>query len=173
MIYRKPTQTPVVQGVALAIDLGDRPGRSRFFGRLQTLGIVGVLVAVASIPLSVGIATWATHRSTIAEWTAQGPDCPTVEQLSPAARGAKPPAPFVYHGAAFAYQIGDVACAAVPEKSIFSAATYPVCQFDAPAAIAVTALGRTRLFEPGVGRGAMVTIHNGRVTCTMTGGMRD
>ena len=135
--------------------------------RLQTLGIVVVLLAVASIPITVGYSTWRTHRSLRAEWSAAGPACPLVPEPSVAARGAKPPAPFTYRGAHFAYQIGDVECAAVPEKSLFDSAHYTVCQFDAPGAVAVTTAGRTATFEPGIGRGAMVTVRKGQVSCAL------
>jgi hypothetical protein len=140
------------------------------FARLQAIGILGVLAAVASIPLSVFAGTWLMQRALIKEWQPPGRACPETQALSMAVRGAKPPAPFVYRGVAFAFQIGDVQCASVPEESLFKRGTFPVCQFDAPGGIVVTAGGRTRIFEPGVGHGASVTIHDGRVSCVMSGG---
>jgi hypothetical protein len=131
--------------------------------RLQTLGIVLILLAVASIPTSIGYSTWSERQRMRDEWTAAGPACPVVASPSPANRGAKPPPPFVYKGVGFAYQIGDVNCVAAPEKGLFNSRTYPICQFDAPAAIAVTAGGRTVLFEPGVGHSATVTFYGPKV----------
>jgi hypothetical protein len=136
--------------------------------RLQTLGIVLVLTACASIPLTVGFGTWATQQAMRKEWTAHGAACPIVPQLSIAARGPKPPPPFVYQGVGFAYQIGDVSCVAVPEGWI-RRGTYPVCEFDAPAGIQVTYRGRTTVFEPGVGHGASVTVRHGQISCAVTG----
>ena len=119
--------------------------------RLQTLGIVVLLLAVVSIPISVGYSTWRVHRSLRAEWSAAGPVCPVVPQVSLAARGAKPPPPFTYRGTRFAYQIGDVECAAVPETNLFDSSHYTVCQFDAAGAVEVASGGRIIVFEPGVG----------------------
>jgi len=135
--------------------------------RLKTLGIVVLLLAVAGIPITVGYSTWRDHRSLRAEWTAVGPACPVAPQLSPAVRGAKPPPPFTYRGARFAYQIGDVECAAVPEASVFDSSHYTACQFDAAGAVEVTSGGRTTIFEPGVGHGAVVTVRKGQVSCVV------
>lgn len=137
--------------------------------RLQILGIVVLLLAVVSIPFSVGYSTWRAHRSLRAEWAGAGPACPKVSQVSLAAMGAKPPPPFTYRGTHFAYQIGDVECAAVPEKNPLDSAHYTVCQFDAAGAVEVTSGGRTTIFEPGVGHGAMVTVRKGQVSCTIAG----
>ncbi|HZZ32972.1 MAG TPA: hypothetical protein VFE10_13375 [Phenylobacterium sp.] len=151
-------------------------GRKRqglLFARLQTAGIVILLTAIASIPISVGVGTWAAHRASLREWLVRGPACPQSMSLSPAARGAKPPAPFVFQGIGFAYQIGDAFCAVVPVENVFSQATFPVCNFDAPAAVAVTTGRRTVLFEPGVGHSATVSIRHGRVSCVIGAGFRD
>ena len=175
MIFRKPRRAPPrIEELVLTIDTGGNPGRAKLYRRLQDLGIVALLLAIASIPLSEGYTAWAANRGLRHEWIAAGRACPVVAALSPGARGAKPPAPFVYKGVGFAFQIGDVACAPVPEKSLFTKVTFPVCQFDAPAGIAVTAGGRTTYFEPGIGHGATVMVHAGRPpTCVMLAGMRD
>ena len=174
MIFRKPQRTPPTEGMVLTIDTGASAVRQRRMRRLQDLGLIALILAIASIPLSEGYAAWSTNRALRKEWIAVGRNCPVVAAISPAARGAKPPAPFTYKGVSFAFQIGDVACAPVPEKSLFTKVTFPVCQFDAPGAIAVTAGGHTTLFEPGVGRGATVTVHAGQPpTCVMLAGMRD
>lgn len=133
--------------------------------RLQTLAILLILAAVVAMPLTVGLSTWLDHQSLRREWTVHGPACPEVAQISLAARGAKPPKPFTYRGASFAYQIGDVECAAVPEKSLFDSSSYTVCQFDAAGAVEVRAGGRSLIFEPGVGHGATVTVRKGQVSC--------
>jgi hypothetical protein len=174
MIFRKPRRTPRTEGLVLVIDTGGNPARARAFAKLQTVGLFVLLAAIASIPISEGYAAWATNRSLRKEWIATGRNCPVVAALSPASRGARPPAPFVYKGVGFAFQIGDVACAPVPEKSLFTRKTFPVCQFDAPGGIAVTASGHTTYFEPGVGHGATVTVHEGQPpTCVVLAGMRD
>lgn len=144
--------------------------RGRLAEALQVFGILLLLAALASIPLTVGGATWATRQAMRREFAPRGPACPVVAEISPAGRGARPPPPFVYRGVGFAYQIGDVTCEAVPE-GWFTSKTYPVCDFDAPAGIVVTEGARRVTFEPGVGHGAVVTLRDGRISCTVTGGL--
>jgi hypothetical protein len=159
---------PHPEGMALPIDLRLAGRRRRVMGALQTAGVLLLLLAIASIPLTVGVGTWSDHRSLKKEWTLAGPACPVVARISPAARGAKPPAPFTYLGTHFAYQIGDVECADVPAESVFDPSHHTVCQFDAAGAVEVTTGGRTTIFEPGVGHGAMVTVRKGQVSCVVS-----
>jgi hypothetical protein len=163
-----PTTEPPAEGFALPIRLRLGGKRRRLIGRLQVAGIVVLLLALVSIPVQVGVSTWATHKALKKEWTIEGPPCPVVAEISRAAQGRKPPPPFVYQKVAFAYQIGDVSCEAVPE-GYFKRGTYPVCQFDAPAAIRVATGGRTIIFEPGVGHRATVTVRHGKVSCVVGG----
>lgn len=149
----------------IALWLGGK--RGRLIGRFQTAGILLLLLALASIPFQIGFTTWTDHRSLKKEWTIAGPACPVVTRVSLAARGAKPPPPFTYRDAHFAYQIGDVECAAVPAENIFDSSHHTVCQFDAAGAVEVTNGRRTTIFEPGVGHGAMVTIRKGEVSCVI------
>ena len=149
-----------------------RSGAARLAG-LQVAGLLALLAAVASIPLTVIYSTWATHRGMIREWQTPGPACPVATTPSTATRGAKPPPPFVYKGVSFAYPIGNAVCAAVPVENVFSHATFPACNFNAPAAIEVTAGGRRVLFEPGIGRSATVTIRDGRIRCVMATGFHN
>jgi len=167
---KRPNAPPQPDAEAIALPIGLRLDgrRRRMMAMLQTVGIVVLLLALASIPLQVGLSTWATHQSMKDEWAIRGPACPVVPQISRAATGFKPPPPFVYQHVGFAYQIGDVSCEAVPE-GLFNGATHPVCQFDAPAAIKVTYAGRTTIFEPGVGHRATVSVRDGKVSCVIGG----
>jgi hypothetical protein len=174
MIYRKPQRTPPTEGMVLTIDTGGNPKREKLFRRLQDLGIIALLLAIASIPLAEGYTAWSANRGLRKEWMASGRACPVVTALSYAARGAKPPRPFVYKGVGFAFQIGDVACAPVPETSLFTNVTFPVCQFDAPAGLAVTVGDHTTYFEPGIGRGATVMVHAGQPpSCVLLASVHD
>ncbi len=168
MSSQSRTPGPDPKGIALpiAIWLGGR--RRGLIGRLQAAGVLLLLGAVASIPLAEGIGTWLGHQSLRKEWAIAGPACPEVPRVSIAAMGAKPPPPFVYQNVAFAYQIGDVFCATVPE-GYFTKATYPVCQFDHPSAIEVKSRGRTVIYELGIGHKATVTVRDGRPSCVMGG----
>lgn len=164
-----PTSAPgetISQPIAV---LARRKGR--LAARLQTAAIVAILVAVASIPTAVIYNTWATHRGLIKEWSAAGEACPIATALSPAVQGAKPPPPFTYRGARFAYQVGDAECAAVPVENPLSSAHYTVCQFDTPLAVSVEAFGQKALFTPGMGRGAMITVRDGHIGCTIRRGL--
>jgi hypothetical protein len=153
-------------GFALPIAIW-RSGRG-LIGRLQMAGVILLLVTIICIPVSIGLGTWVSHQSLRKEWTAAGPACPVVPRVSIAAIGARPPAPFTFQGVHFAFQIGDVSCEAVP-KGYFKSGTYPVCQFDAPAAITVTTAARTVIFEPGVGHRATVTVRDGQPSCVVGG----
>jgi hypothetical protein len=156
------------ESIALPIGLRLDSRRTRLIAALQTLGMVLLLLGVAAIPIQIGLATWITHQSLRTEWAIRGPACPVAPRISRAALGSRPPPPFVYQHAAFAYQIGDASCEAVPE-GLFNGRTHPVCQFDAPAAIQVTAAGRSTIFEPGVGHRATVTVRDGQVSCVIGG----
>lgn len=168
MSSRSADDTPDPAGLALPIAIWRGGRRRRLIGRLQMAGVILLLAGIITIPLTIGAGTWLTHRSLRKEWTLTGPACPVVAWISPAARGAKPPAPFSYLGAHFAYQIGDVECAAVPAQSIFDSSHHAVCQFDAAGAVEVTSGGRTTIFQPGVGHGAMVSVGKGEVSCAIT-----
>ena len=170
MRFRKAAATPVPtpEGLALPITLSHDRGRRGLIGKLQMVGLLLLLATVASIPLMVGLGTWLTHQAMRKEWTMKGAACPIVPAISIAAQGAKPPPPFVFQGVAYAFQIGDVFCEAVPE-GYFKRGTYPVCQFDAPAAVEVTTGGRKVIFEPGVGHHATVTVRHGQTSCVVGG----
>ena len=141
------------------------PRRARIIGALQTLGIIGVMLGVASIPVTVVVSTWLARRAMWAEWTASGPACPVITQISIAG-----------HGAALRGRSSRVGFAGRSATRIawratrrLQSRTTPVCAFDAPAAIAVTAGGRTTIFEPGVGHSATVMVRDGQPTCVMGG----
>jgi len=163
-----PATEPATEAIALPIGLRLDSRRARLIAALQTLGVVLLLLAVAAIPIQIGLGAWITHQSLRTEWAIRGPACPVVPRISRAALGFRPPPPFVYQHVAFAYQIGDVSCEAVPE-GLFNGRTHPVCQFDAPAAIQVIYAGRSTIFEPGVGHRATVTVRDGQVSCVIGG----
>lgn len=139
---------------------------------LPTLCILAVLGAVAVMPFAIAAATWADHLSLRKEWTIAGPACPVTQQVSIAARGARPPPPFTYKGAHFAFQIGSVECEAVPDEGWFPQSTHAVCQFSGPGAVEVTAGGHSTIFEPGVGHPTTVTMRGGRPNCVVGGWFR-
>lgn len=135
----------------------------------QTSGIVVVMLAVASIPLTVAYGGLADRQLLKTEWAIEGPACPAPVQPM---RFNRKPLEFSYQGIHFTRQYGAVYCVPVPDRGIFSKANHPVCQFSSPAAVTVTTGGRTVLYEPGIGQRATVTIRDGRSTCVVGGWFR-
>lgn len=149
-----------------------RSGGRKLPAWVPTVGIVAVLVGVVLIPVAQVAGMWWDRQLTKRELLKPGRPCPQVAKLSIAAMGAKPPKPFDYKGAHFAFQIGDVDCEPVP-VGLFGDATFPVCRFSAPAGIEVTANGRTKIYEPGVGHSARVAVRpDGTTTCFVGGSFR-
>lgn len=103
-----------------------------------------------------------------AEWTPAGVRCPIVDRPSLAATSRRgPPMTFQYGGASFTRSFAAVSCAAIPENLLWPRASYPVCRFNNPGAITVSAGTRRVTFEPPIGRGATVTVRGGQVTCVV------
>lgn len=141
-------------------------------GWVPVAALALMLGALASMPLIEMANVWWSHQALKQQLLKPGRACPRVAKLSIAALGAKPPEPFNYKGAHFAFQIGDVDCEPVP-VSLFGEATFPICVFSAPAGVEVTAYGRTTIYEPGVGHSARVAVRpDGTTTCTIGGSMR-
>jgi len=143
--------------------------RLRHSGGWQTFGMVVLMLAVASIPLTVAYGALADHQSLKVEWAIDGPTCPVVSQTE---RYHRPPQAFSYQGVHFTRQYGNVFCVVVPDGGVFSNAHHTACQFSAPAAISVTTAGRSILYEPGIGRAATVSIRNGQPSCVVGGWFR-
>jgi len=143
--------------------------RLRHSGGWQTFGMVVLMLAVASIPLTVAYGALADHQSLKVEWAIDGPTCPVVSQTE---RYHRPPQAFSYQGVHFTRQYGNVFCVVVPDGGVFSSAHHTACQFSAPAAISVTTAGRSILYEPGIGRAATVSIRNGQPSCVVGGWFR-
>ena len=143
--------------------------RLRHSGGWQTTGIVVLMLAVASIPLTVAYGALADHQSLKVEWAITGPPCPVVTRT---VRYHRPPQAFSYQGVNFTRQYGGVFCVVVPDGGFFSSAHHTACQFNAPAAISVTTAGRSIFYEPGIGHPATVTIRGGRSSCVIGGWFR-
>jgi hypothetical protein len=171
MSPRSAPSDPEAQAFTLPIPLGSGGAREAIAIGFELAGVVVFMVAIFGVLVTVGPSKWTDLATMRRDWTIEGPACPIVPAVSKAGRGARPPPPFTYQGVRFAYQIADASCEAVPEGYLTSR-SYPVCQFDAPGAVAVTTGGRTVIFEPGVGRRATVTVRDGRATCVEGGWFR-
>ena len=135
----------------------------------QTLGIVVLMMAVASIPLTVAYGGLADRQALKTEWAIDGPTCPIPAHPMRFNRKALA---FSYQGVHFTRRYGGVYCVVVPDGGILSKAHHPVCQFASPAQLTVTVGHRTVLYEPGIGHRATVTIRDGRPTCVVGGWFR-
>jgi hypothetical protein len=136
---------------------------------LPAVAILAVCLAAMAMPFALGIETWLMHLSLRQDWAIRGPPCPEVAQVSIAARGLRPPKPFVYKGIRFAAQMGNIYCEAVPDEGWFPKTTHAACQFSNPAAVEVHTPLRDVIYETGVGHRATVTIRNGRPSCVVGG----
>ena len=135
----------------------------------QTLGIVVLMLAVASIPLTVTYGTLADHHSLKDEWAIPGPPCPAPAEPM---RFNRKPLEFNYRGVHFTRRYGGVYCVVVPDGGIFGKTGHTACQFSSPAQVTVTMGGRTILYEPGIGHPATVTLRGGQLTCVVGGWFR-
>lgn len=132
----------------------------------QTLGIVVLMMAVASIPLTVAYGGLADRQALKSEWAITGPPCPLATGPS---LYRKAPKAFSYQGVRFTRQYGNVSCVVVPDAGPFSKAHHPVCQFSGPARVTATTGGRTYVYEPDIGRRATVSIRDGKPSCVIGG----
>ena len=150
------------------LPISDRQ-RLRHSGVWQTAGIVAVMLAVASIPLSIAYGTLMDRLALEADWVIGGPACPIVPHRTTFHR---PPHPFSYKGVGFVRQYGNVSCMVLPDAGAFSKTRHTVCQFSSPASISVSTGGQTTIYEPGIGHPATVTIRGGRPSCVVGGWFR-
>lgn len=132
----------------------------------QTLGIVVLMSAFASMPLTIAYGTLADRQAMKAEWAIAGPVCPVAYGPS---LYRKPPKAFSYQGARFTRQYGNVSCVVVPDAGPFSKARHTVCQFSGPARITVAIGRRNFAYEPDIGRKATISIRGGEPSCVIGG----
>src|ERR1700754_825195 len=86
--------------------------RLRHSSGWQTLGIVMLMLAVASIPLTVAYGALADHQSLKQEWPPPAPPClPPAEPM----RFTRKPLAFNYRGVRFTRRYGGVYCVVVPD----------------------------------------------------------
>ncbi len=137
--------------------------------RGETFGMTLVLLAVMSIPAALVIANWLEMRQARAAWAIEGPPCPRLASDAILRTSRRPPHVFDYGGVRFARQYGHASCVGFREDGLFNPAIYRVCQFNAPATLAVTTGGQQLAFKPGVGHHATVTIRGGRASCVVGG----
>lgn len=149
-----------------------RSRRSHACGlRLQTGGILGVLLLAASIPALAVHQTWSSQQALRKVWNITGPPCPPLSAPLPAAPWI--PRGFTYEGVSFERRFGHVMCTAPPKTALLTPETYTVCQFTGPDRLRVTTTaGKVFAFKPGVGHPATVTVRDGRVSCVLGGWFR-
>jgi hypothetical protein len=138
--------------------------------RLQMAAMGLVLLALASIPGLTILEVWIDQRNVRRAWTIDGPPCPQVDRPAYSVVGRRRPRTFTYGGVAFTRQFGHASCVAIRERGFMAKASYRVCQFNAPAMVAVTLpSGDTTTWQTGVGRKVTVTVRHGRARCVLAG----
>ncbi|MEO8113080.1 MAG: hypothetical protein ABI655_01780 [Phenylobacterium sp.] len=128
---------------------------------------IGLVITV--IPGGLALSTWAQVQALKAQWTVAGPPCQVVAQAPTSVVGRKPPLTFQYGGVTFSRAFAAANCQALPEDTLFTRESFPVCQFNNPGAVTVTAGGRSVIFQPPVGRRATVTVRHGAPSCVVGG----
>ena len=158
----------------MARDFGGRRAPSPRKGRVVSLvrsigmavGVGGPILTLAMIPTLIGVAAGAPDPDNPRRG-ARGEACREVS-LAAVYRGWRdPPRRFVFQGAAFARRRGDADCTVLHDGPF--GPPYPACRLTAPAAIAVTAHGRSVYFDIGPGLTAEVEARPSGVRCVVTG----
>lgn len=133
--------------------------------RLMMVG--AVLVGV----VAVGAAAYTQRREQIAEaemtTAIGGAPCPELTTAQVAERGLAPKLTkqHAFNGVTFARRYGHVECGVLGSGEKAGLDYFPVCKFTAPAAVSVTAEGRTTYFDPGAGRAVNVWVRGGKAAC--------
>jgi hypothetical protein len=141
----------------------------RLLAPLPAIGMVGVLLLVASIPTYAVYQTWATQRGVRIAWNIVGPPCPVLAKPSDAAFGRLGAKVFTYEGVQFERRFGHASCVAPLETGFMNGAFYRVCQFSGPETVRVTTAHEAVAFKPGVGRTVTVKVRQEHVTCVVAG----
>ena len=141
----------------------------RLLAPLPAIGMVGVLLLVASIPAYAVYQTWATQRGVRIAWNIVGPPCPPMAKPAEASFGRLGAKVFTYEGVQFERRFGHASCVAPLEKGFMNGEFYRVCQFSGPETVRVTTGHATVAFKPGVGRTVTVKVRRGHVTCVVAG----
>jgi hypothetical protein len=137
-------------------------------GATATLGLGAAVLLAASIPAWTAYNWWAFRHELRRDWNIAGPACPLATHSWGSIALSRRPQEFDYGGMHIVHVFGGADCSPVPED-YFSAKAYSVCQFTAPALVAVTVGGRTVTYEPGYGRRATVKLRHGQVSCVIGG----
>jgi hypothetical protein len=125
--------------------------------------------AIALAPTGFGINQWLELQGLRREWTVKGPPCAQVAQLGRWVGDGRPPRTIRYGPYAFTRWSGAILCGDIPEPDPFTRATYRVCQFNNPGAVAVDTGSEKVTFQPPVGERATVTVRRGHASCVVGG----
>lgn len=93
--------------------------------------------------------------------------CRPISQAEFERGWTEPPRSFTFEGVTFARRRGDADCQG--RRARGAKAYHPVCEFDVPYQLAVTAAGPTAYFAVPLGETATVEAKAGQVRCEVTG----
>ena len=122
-----------------------------------------VLVALAVVALMF---VWSSDRATrmahARAWTQVGPPCPTASLVVPL-----PAQAVAFDGVTFARDHGAIRCDEIGYKAGRSSDLFPVCQFDHPGRLVITAPHGVAAFDLPPLDGATVSIKHGVASCVV------
>src|SRR5580698_10163080 len=120
-------------------------------GATAKLGLMTIGLLIVGLPIGGVSALFAHQQGLRHDWDIKGPPCPPASHSWREIALSREPHSFKDGGADFSHPFGGVDCASVPDGPFITRRAYYACQFTAPIMIAVTAGGRTTLYEPGAG----------------------
>lgn len=139
--------------------------RDRGRQRVAMPAMLGVVLAIGTIPSITVLQTALAQRAEKRQWDIRGPSCPVVAAPSPLATSRRrPPRSFEYGDARFTRAFGAVSCA-----GFRGARPYRVCQFNNPGAVTVETAAAKVTFEARSGQRITVRVEDGRATCVVGG----
>lgn len=143
----------------------DEPGRRRW----RRLALVTGLAILASAPgfLLMAHDQQAKRAASNDFWRIDGRPCAPLDAAM-FRDVQRPPSVTTYDGVVFQRHGGAMVCTHRNERIGATDLRYPVCKFDSPDYLAVSAAGRERFYDLTMGRAAAVGVVNGQVRCVVT-----
>ena len=133
--------------------------------------IIGSVCGAILVGTLGGLWVWRQH-SLVEEaqaWAPPGPPCQQVSRQAYLALGASDPHISNYDGVRFARGYGAVGCNEIMSRGGRGPGRIPVCQFNSPTTLEVTTASSDTLYFTQA-KPAVITIEDGRPSCTLSAG---
>jgi hypothetical protein len=102
-----------------------------------------------------------------AEPKAAGPLCTPVSREAFASQPIRTKYDFDYDALTFSRAFGHMECNEVKDVGLRMFLTYPVCTLTGPGVLKIKSQGVETYYLPGVGRPVTVSLHEGKLTCSL------